>query len=125
MKPLFINKTDDSPQINFNSEKGIFEIIGRLIPEDPVKFFQPAITWMEQYITQPNQETTLNLTIEYINTSSSKSLEKIFKILEDLNQNEGNVRVRWYFVDEDMLEAASDYESVINIPFEKININRY
>jgi len=77
MKPLEIAKTSDSPYVLFNAETERFEIRGRLIPEDPKKFFQPIIEWSHEYIKNPNPQTEIDLSIDYINTSSSKS--RIFK----------------------------------------------
>ena len=118
MEPLEIARTSDSPYVRFDAEAEIFEIKGWLIPEDPQKFFQPVIEWSKEYIKNPNPKTEIDLNIEYINTSSSKSLMHILRVYERLNQIDNNVKINWYFSEEDMLEAAHDYMSVVKIPFE-------
>ena len=60
--------------------------------------------------------------LEYFNTSSSKCILDVFKKLESLAGTE--VSVKWYYEedDEDMLEAGEDYEAIIDLPFEMIEV---
>ncbi len=125
MKPLRIAKTNDSPLVNFNQEEKIFEISGVLIPEDPAKFYKPIIAWTNEYSKDPDPETNIVLKIEYINTSSSKSLIQVLRIFEKLNQADSNVHIQWFWEDEDMFEAGSDYKSVLQIPFEIIRVDHF
>ena len=116
MNSLKIKKTSDSPFVLLDAEDERFEIRGRLIPEDPNRFFKPVIDWSSEYIKDPNPSTEINLHIEYINTSSSKSLMQILKIYETLNKIDNSVKINWFFTDEDMMEAAQDYQSILKIP---------
>lgn len=125
MEPLFIKSTSDSPEVNFNPEDNNFEISGLLIPEDPASFYKPIIDWVNEYIKNPNPITSISLKIEYINTSSSKSLVQILRVFEKLNKTNDTVAIKWYWEDEDMLEAARDYQSVLKIPFEIIEVAEF
>jgi len=46
----------------------------------------------------------------------------VFKKLESLSGT--SVKVKWYYEedDEDMLEAGEDYEAIIDLPFEMIEV---
>ena len=70
----------------------------------------------------PNSATVLNVQLEYFNTSSSKCILDVFKKLESVSGSE--VSVKWYYEedDEDMLEAGEDYEAIIDLPFEMIEV---
>jgi len=62
--------------------------------------------------------------LEYFNTSSSKCILDVFKKLEMIHKAKNDVEIKWYYEedDEDMLEAGEDYESIIRVPFEMIEI---
>ena len=64
----------------------------------------------------------MSVQLEYFNTSSSKCILDVFKKLETLSGTE--VSVKWYYEedDEDMLEAGEDYEAIIDLPFEMIEV---
>ena len=58
------------------------------------------------------------------NTSSSKCILDLFKQLEKLNGGNTEVKVNWYFEedDEDMEEAGEDYQAIIDLPFKMIEV---
>jgi hypothetical protein len=97
---------------------------GRSIPENSIEFYKPLYDWVDTYSSSPNQETTIEVMLEYFNTSSSKCLLDLFKKLERLNGGSSNVNVHWYFEedDEDMAEAGEDYQAIIKLPFKMIEI---
>lgn len=107
------------PHVVLDSEQGVFEIKGRSIPEDSAKLYKPMLEWMNQYAESPQKKTTVNIHLEYLNTSSSKHLLDFFKILEVIHQGkEGKVEVNWIYeeMDLDMEEAGEDYQALIKIP---------
>ncbi len=124
MKNISINGSPKTPEVNFDYEKGIVEIKGRSIPENSIEFYKPMIDWLEEYTKSPQSKTTVNIQLEYFNTSSSKCILDVFKKLEVLSKDNKDVEVNWYYEedDEDMLEAGEDYQSIIRIPFKMIEI---
>ncbi|HPM12905.1 MAG TPA: DUF1987 domain-containing protein [Bacteroidales bacterium] len=124
MKNIEIEGSPKTPEINFNAESGVIEIKGRSIPENSIEFYKPMIDWLEEYATAPKTKTTVNIQLEYFNTSSSKCILDVFKKLEIISKNGNEVQVNWYYEedDEDMLEAGEDYQSIIRIPFKMIEI---
>ena len=124
MKNLNLEGSPKTPTVNFNSEKGVLELKGRSIPEDSVTFYKPINEWIENYGKQPQSETTVDIKLEYFNTSSSKCILDIFKLLEKINGNGTNISVNWYFEedDEDMQEAGEDYETIIDLPFKLVEV---
>lgn len=125
MNNLEITGSPKTPTISFISETGILEIKGRSIPENAIDFFKPLVDWLEEYSKQAQKITQTNIQLEYFNTSSSKCILDIFKKLEAINkQDNSEVLINWYYEedDEDMLEAGEDYQSILKIPFEMIEI---
>lgn len=121
MKDLSLEGSAKTPTIDFKSA-GELLIKGRSIPENSIEFYKPLIEWIESYSQSPNSATVLNVQLEYFNTSSSKCILDVFKKLESVSGSE--VSVKWYYEedDEDMLEAGEDYEAIIDLPFEMIEV---
>ena len=110
-----------TPEVEFNAS-GELLLKGRSIPENSIEFYKPLIEWIDSYSESPNSSTVLNVQLEYFNTSSSKCILDVFKKLESVTGSE--VSVKWYYEedDEDMLEAGEDYEAIIDLPFEMIEV---
>lgn len=125
MESLLIEGTQKTPLINFDYDKGVLEIKGRSIPENSIEFYKPLVDWLEEYSNEPKDMTTVNVHLEYFNTSSSKCILDVFKKLENIHKNNKAVAINWYYEedDEDMLEAGEDYESIIRVPFKMIEID--
>ena len=124
MESLSIEGTNKTPSIKLNPENGVIEIKGRSIPENSIEFYRPIVEWLDEYAKNPNKKTTVNVQLEYFNTSSSKCILDIFKKLESLKKARNEVIINWYYEedDEDMLESGEDYESIIRVPFKMIEI---
>jgi hypothetical protein len=122
MENIAIEGTPKTPTVKFNRETGVLEIRGRSIPENSIEFYKPLIDWIDFYSKGPNGETTVNIKLEYFNTSSSKCILDVFKKLESVSGT--NMTINWYYEedDEDMLEAGEDYQAIINIPFKMIEV---
>tara|TARA_B100000497_G_scaffold93345_1_gene104397 strand:- start:101 stop:475 length:375 start_codon:yes stop_codon:yes gene_type:complete len=110
-----------TPVVEFSSN-GELLLKGRSIPENSIEFYKPLIEWLESYAESPNSTTVLSVQLEYFNTSSSKCILDVFKKLELVSGSE--ITVKWHYEedDEDMLEAGEDYEAIIDLPFEMIEV---
>ncbi len=124
MKQLIIKATSKTPFIKFDPETGILEIKGRSIPENAIEFYKPLVEWLNEYAENPKEKTEVHIQLDYFNTSSSKCILDIFKKLESIHKKGHPVVIKWYYEedDEDMLEAGEDYQSILKIPFEMIEI---
>jgi hypothetical protein len=124
MESISIEGTPKTPTVNFDAATGIVEIKGRSIPENSIEFYRPLVEWLEEYSKEPQKLTTVNIQLEYFNTSSSKCILDVFKKLESIKKARNEVVINWYYEedDEDMLEAGEDYESIIRIPFKMIEV---
>jgi hypothetical protein len=110
-----------TPVVEFSSN-GELLLKGRSIPENSIEFYKPLIEWLESYSEAPNSTTVLSVQLEYFNTSSSKCILDVFKKLESISGSE--ITVKWHYEedDEDMLEAGEDYEAIIDLAFEMIEV---
>lgn len=114
-------RTYHTPFIDFDPATGNFELTGKSIPENTALFYKPFFEWLAEYSKSPAPRTTLNIQLDYFNTSSSKAVFDTFKKLEQLHVGgKSEVVVNWLYNenDEDMQEAGEDYKSILKVPFE-------
>jgi|TARA_R110000737_G_scaffold222262_1_gene237518 hypothetical protein len=124
MENLNLDGSAKTPSVKFDFENGSMELKGRSIPENSVEFYQPLNEWIDGYSSKPKGKTVVDIKLEYFNTSSSKCILDLFKKLESLNGTQTEVIVNWYFEqdDEDMEEAGEDYQAIIGLPFNMIEV---
>jgi len=83
------------------------------------------VDWLDKFADVAQGTVNVNIQLEYFNTSSSKCILDVFKKLENLqNKNRAEVVINWYYEedDEDMLEAGEDYQSILKIPFNMVEM---
>jgi hypothetical protein len=124
MEAISIEGTPKTPTIKFDPATGLLELKGRSIPENSIEFYKPLIDLLDKYSANPKPATNVNVQLEYFNTSSSKCILDLFKKLEAINNNGSKVTINWHYEedDEDMLEAGEDYQAIINLPFNMIQV---
>jgi len=123
-EPLYLKQTRETPEIRYDSEKHVFFIKGRSIPQDHAAFYEPVLRWIDELALAPPVRIYVRVELEYFNTSSSKYLLKIFKKLEKIHQRFRNVYLEWIFEkdDFDMMDCGQDYSAILKIPFKMIEI---
>jgi len=124
MENLNLEGSAKTPTVKFDSTNGVLELKGRSIPENSIEFYKPLNDWIDAYGANPKPNTIVEIKLEYFNTSSSKCILDLFKQLEKLNSGNTEVKVNWYFEedDEDMEEAGEDYQAIIDLPFKMIEV---
>ena len=124
MENLHLEGSAKTPSIHFDAVAGKLELKGRSIPENSVEFYKPLNDWIDAYGKSPVGETIVDVKLEYFNTSSSKCILDLFKKLETISGERTRVSVNWYFEedDEDMEEAGQDYQAIIGLPFNIIEV---
>jgi hypothetical protein len=124
MENLHLEGSAKTPSIHFDAAAGKLELKGRSIPENSVEFYKPLNDWIDTYGKMPVPQTSVDVKLEYFNTSSSKCILDLFKKLESIAGERTAVTVNWYFEedDEDMEEAGQDYQAIIGLPFNIIEV---
>ena len=122
MNPIIISATEDTPGIRLDATNDVFEISGRSLPEDVVKFYKPILDWLDEYANAPNENTDFNFKLSYFNTASSKIILDILMKLEGMHDNGKNITIKWHYPsdDEDMMEAGEEYADIVSIPIEMV-----
>lgn len=123
-KRFHIDRTERSPEIDLDLDNGVMEFIGRSLPSNSEQFYSRVYRWIEEYLEQPQEETTVNMKLDYLDTSSSKHLYNIFQKLDAVNERGQHVRVNWHYEtgDEEMAETGKDYESLFRLDFNFVEV---
>ncbi|MBA4322825.1 MAG: nuclear pore complex subunit [Odoribacter sp.] len=123
MQETRILPTKNSPEIIMNPE-GIFKIRGRSIHENATEFFEPVIAWINEYIEDPADVTSVDMILEYFNSASAKVFIQILQKLTYVQLKHKKFIFNWYYEegDEDILERGEYFSSVLDVPFNFIKI---
>ena len=130
-KPLVIERTANTPQIELDNLTGNLIFSGRSIPENAANVYEPILNWVTEYLPEARPTTNLRINLEYFNTSSVLWLSKIFRILIRINKPNYALIVHLYMpVDdyneitefEDIIEAFVPIEDVLHATISNIGI---
>ena len=129
MKRLYIERTSNTPEINFSPDENIFFIKGTSSPEDVRAIYYPVIEWLKIFIddvidgeyTNFSSEKALIMQTDlaYFNSSSAKFFYDIFAELKRLSENDVRVIVEWFYDEEDLdqKDAGSDIAAMVEMEF--------
>lgn len=122
MKNIRIDIKDNEfykPVVDFNYKTGVCSIEGESFLEETDDFYTPLIEWLKQYIEEITKTITFNIKLTYYNTSSSKKILTILRVLKRYVQQGGNVIINWYYEknDNDTIEDAEDFMIITGLKF--------
>lgn len=111
---------DEFPDFIIDYDRNEVKILGISLMDVAKDFYEPILEQVDDYIKANPQSVTIVAKLQYFNTSSSKYIMDIFKRFVPLKENNIDVKVLWYFDedDESMHEAGVDFNAVIKLPFE-------
>ncbi len=100
--PLFIAATPSSPEIDFRFEQHALSIKGESYPENAAAFYGPLIAAVRAYLEGcSNAAITVNVSLAYFNSSSTKMLFTFFDTLNQAAIDGNQVRLNWYHDEDD------------------------
>lgn len=122
MNELIIEKTKETPEINFNYKTGVLKITGRAYSNDIYQLFKPLNIWLDQYVNNPKEITTVELKIEYCNSIFNKLLIIFLETCKKVELKEKKLVLRWHFekTDKESLDEANHISKLIKFPIETI-----
>ena len=121
MKESFlIYETPNTPEISWDAKNMVLEIKGRLTVHNSKEFFNPIYDCIDDFTTL----TKINLSLDYFNIFSIKSLLDFFKEVEKREGCNNKVLVQWFYEEEDnfLHEAGLDFKELVKLPFELVPI---
>lgn len=99
------------PNVKLNAQSGVCEISGESYLEDTSEFYNAINNWLEQFFKEVNKPLTFNFKLTYFNTSSSRSILDVLRVLKKHEEKGSQVTVNWYYPEDDdsIAEEAEDY----------------
>lgn len=104
------------PTVRFSASEGKLSIEGRSLLEAAEDVFEPMSKWLEEYLQAPQEETEINVALEYFNSSTAKALIR-FLVVAKKAEGKTKLTVNFYYDDENVLEYGKDFSDVTEIPF--------
>jgi len=124
MEDYIIAAEFKNPAVTFIANTGTFNIEGKSIPERTEEFYEPILSWIDEYFQDPPEETTLDLKLEYCNSASTRYVLDILERFEVQHKKGVKVTVNWYYEedDEDMLDLGESYRQPLELQINIITI---
>lgn len=121
---LHIDRTATSPGIDLDLDMGVLEVVGRSLPANSEQFYSRVYRWIDDYAKRPRPETTVNMKVDYLDTSSSKHFYNLFDRLNAMSERGQRVKVKWHYEtgDEEMAETGKDYQRFFRMDFDFIEV---
>lgn len=118
MENINIEKSDNSPKVIMDAQKGFIEFDGKSYPENTFEFYEPILEWLKEYFTN-KKETIVNIKLTYFNSATTQILFDILDVIQDSQHK--SVNINWYYDSEDEhgMEDFEDYSD----EFPDLNIN--
>lgn len=119
MERLTISRGSDSLGVTCDPDSGVVTLEGSSYPEDAFAFFEPVVSWVEGYLADGPPQLRLVCTIDYLSSSSSKSLFDMLDMIAGNAPDGCDVQVVWRYEtdDPDAREVGEEFAEDVDIPF--------
>jgi SiaC family regulatory phosphoprotein len=118
MRDLIIEPTRKTPEIVFKSNGELY-LNGISLPQNVIDFFMPVFSWLEELKTQSPQNIRFVIDLVYLDTSSTKAILSMLKLLKKIVPGEEDLEIVWKYEhgDMDMLDQGEVLQRTTKIPF--------
>lgn len=119
MIPIDLPATETTPRVRFDAAISVLRIEGESYPEDVVAFYAPVVGWLRGYLASSPAALTVQFSLRYLNTSSSKALLDLLLVLDEHHRAGGIVAVEWHYdpAVEVMQEAGEEFGEDLSVPY--------
>jgi len=102
MESLYIAASPASPEVDFRFHEHTLSLKGESYPENAAAFYGPVIERLRAYLADcDGAAITVNVSLAYFNSSSTKMLFALFEALNDAALGGNAVQLNWYRDEED------------------------
>ena len=121
---LHILPTDRTPEY-FLNPNGNIKIKGRGVVVNLVEFPPQIMNWINAYIIDPADITTVIIAFDYLNSYSTVNLLSTLRKLSQVIQLSKKLVIKWYYeeMEDDIFDQGEYISTTLNIPFEFITTN--
>ena len=109
MTDLFITASANSPFVHFK-KTGEMEMSGKIILDQNAELWSQLFSWIDDYKNVLSSKTTVNLQIDYLNTSSLKELNKLLILITSLKSENSELNIFWHYNESDIYMKEIGFE---------------
>ncbi len=111
MKSIELEKTQHTPYVYCDAEKGVLKLLGRSLPEDSNLFYSPILEWLSNFKERDYPSLEAMFYLDYFNTSSAKSLFSVMTLLNEMMLDGKQVVMNWHYDsdDDDMKDLGQEH----------------
>lgn len=122
---LSLPGSQSSPSIHADWSAGVVVMSGESYPENSFEIYDQLIQWINDYLSRADQSLTLELHLNYLNTSSIRFMIDIFDMLEEAHTGNKKVLVQWMYDDRNprSAELGGEFKEDYTFPFLILSIN--
>lgn len=108
-----IKATSETPFVALEMANRTLLIKGTSHPENPSEFYDKVDKLLAFYLAEGRKSLTVNLSLDYFNTSSARYLYLLMSQLKEYQEDGMDLNVNWYYKidDEDMLLSGKNFSS--------------
>lgn len=122
MENYFIAATASSPEVDFRFDQNVLALRGESYPENAAAFYAPIVERLNAWLdTCTAILVTVDVTLTYFNSSSTKMLFSMFDALDRAASSGLRVDVNWYRDEED--ETIMEFGEELQTDFTAIKFN--
>jgi hypothetical protein len=120
MDRLRIERTKYTLEIDLDPVSGRLQFSGESYPENARAFFAPVFAWLEEYLGTNPTNVAVELSLDYLNTSSTKCLLDLLEVFDRFRSGGGSPSVTWFYSkdDEDTLTMGQDIAEDTELPIQ-------
>ena len=122
---LSVPGSQSTPSIRADWKAGVVVMSGESYPENSFELYDQLIQWINSYLNSSEHSLTLELHLNYLNTSSIRFMIDIFDLLESAFEDGKEVLVQWMFDDRNTRssELGAEFKEDYTFPFLILSIN--
>jgi hypothetical protein len=119
MELLYRASTKSSPEVDFNPDTGILKLSGQSYPENASAFYQDLFSWLKDYLPAACGRIVVELSLSYMNTSSTKCLMDMIYMLEDAFNTGADICINWHYTakNRSMRECGEEFREELSVQF--------
>ncbi len=119
-----IAPTESTPEVILDPA-GIIVIKGKSMNKNAAEFYTQIVRWIEAYINNPADLTSVDIYPEYFNGVNSMIFISLLKKISNVKLKNKELVINWHYEedDEDILAQGENISSVLDIPINLIMIS--
>lgn len=119
MESLYIEQSDSTPLVQFDPCTNRLILLGESYPENSFNFYSPVIAWLKSALSELT-ELMLDITITYMNSSSTKCTLDLLDIIEEAHLRGVKTSILWRYDKENprSYQLAEEFREEVTFPFE-------